>query len=207
MIFWILNTNLILNKRSTKSIFLIINRKIKNKDMKKVMTMVVTLLFIAMTTEAQTLQKFFDKYADDERFQYVSVNKGMINMGTVLGGIAKTDQKSFSKMNGIKILTLEATSESAIMHSVMQELERIVENGKFEPAVEVREKGERVNIYYRVVGVDNADMIIITKERSEFNCIWISGKMTKEEMMNTFSSNSTFEQTVAINPNEFLLVF
>ncbi|MEA4982345.1 MAG: DUF4252 domain-containing protein [Paludibacter sp.] len=175
--------------------------------MKKVMTMVVTLLFIAMTTEAQTLQKFFDKYADDERFQYVSVNKGMINMGTVLGGIAKTDQKSFSKMNGIKILTLEATSESAIMHSVMQELERIVENGKFEPAVEVREKGERVNIYYRVVGVDNADMIIITKERSEFNCIWISGKMTKEEMMNTFSSNSTFEQTVAINPNEFLLVF
>ena len=89
----------------------------------------------------------------------------------------------------------------------MQELDRIVENGKFEPAVEVREKGERVNIYYRVGGVDNADMIIITKERSEFNCIWISGKMTKEEMMNTFSSNSTFEQTVAINPNEFLLVF
>lgn len=174
--------------------------------MKKVITMVVTLFLIAMTTEAQSLQKFFDKYADDERFQYVSVNKGMINMGNVLGGIAKADQKSFSKMNGIKILTLEASNESTIMKSVLQEIDRIVESGNFESAVEVRDKGERVNIYYRVIGTDNADMIIITKERSELNCIWISGKMTKEEMMNSFSSTGT-EQPLAINANELLLVF
>lgn len=170
------------------------------------MTLVVTLLMITVTTQAQNLQKFFDKYADDERFQYVSVNKGMINMGNVLGGIAKTDQKSFSKMNGIKILTLKASTESTIMKSVLQEIDRIVENGNFESAVEVRDKGERVNIYYRVIGADNADMIIITKERTELNCIWISGKMTREEMMNSFSSNG-LGQPLAINPNELLLVF
>lgn len=174
--------------------------------MKKVMTLVVTLLMITITTQAQNLQKFFDKYADDERFQYVSVNKGMINMGNVLGGIAKTDQKSFSKMNGIKILTLEASAESTIMKSVLLEIDRIVENGNFESAVEVRDKGERVNIYYRVIGADNADMIIITKEKTELNCIWISGKMTKEEMMNSFSSNG-MEQPLAINANDLLLVF
>ena len=65
----------------------------------------------------------------------------------------------------------------------------IVENGNFETIVEVREKGERVNIYYRIVGENNADMLIITKEKSEFTCIWIKGKMTREEMMNSISSN------------------
>jgi HSP20 family molecular chaperone IbpA len=175
--------------------------------MKKMMIMVITLFITAMSAEAQTLQKFFDKYADDERFQYVSVNKGMINMGTMLGGVAKTDQKSFSKMNGIKILTLETVPGSTIMKSIVQELDRIIENGRFESAVEVRDKGERVNIYYRVIGVDNADMIIITKESTEFNCIWISGKMTKEEMMNSFSSNNLSGQPEALHLNDILLVF
>jgi|GEM_PF-326036 len=166
--------------------------------MRKIMTMVVTLFLLTVTTEAQTLQKFYDKYADDERFQYVSVNKGMMNLGAVMGGVAQTDQKSFSKMNVLKILTLEADAGSAIMKSVIQELDRILETGKFESAVEVREKGERVNIYYRVTGSDNADMLIITKERNEFNCIWINGKMTKEEMMNTFSSNSGFGDSLGV---------
>jgi hypothetical protein len=57
--------------------------------------------------------------------------------------------------------------------------------------VEVRDKGERVNIYYRVTGADNADMLIINKSRREFSCIWIKGKMTREEMMKSFSENGT----------------
>jgi hypothetical protein len=174
--------------------------------MRKIMTMVVTLFLLTVTTEAQTLQKFYDKYADDERFQYVSVNKGMMNLGAVMGGVAKTDQKSLSKMNGLKILSLEADAASAIMKSVIQELDRIIETEKFESAVEVREKGERVNIYYRVVGADNADMLIITKEKNEFNCIWISGKMTKEEMMNTFSSNSGFGDSLGVISSQAICV-
>ena len=65
-------------------------------------------------------------------------------------------------------------------------------------SVEVRDKGERVNIYYRVTGNDNADMLIITKEQNEFNCIWITGKMTKEEMMDTFSSQNIQGKPLAV---------
>lgn len=159
--------------------------------MKKLITMVAALFFLAMAAQAQTLQKFFDKYGDDERFQYVSVNKGMMNMASVFGGLAKDEKRMMQKMQGIKILTLDADMESAFAKSFMRELNAVVEGGNFESAVEVRDKGERVNIYYRVTGADNADMLIINKSRREFSCIWIKGKMTREEMMKSFSENGT----------------
>ena len=156
--------------------------------MKKIIFLV--LAFFAVTAASgQTLQKFFDKYADDERFQYVSINNGLMNMASVLGGVAKEEKKMMSKMQNMKILTLEGDTESSFVKSVFNELNTIVENGNFETVVEVREKGERVNIYYRIVGENNADMLIITKEKGEFTCIWIKGKMTREEMMNSISSN------------------
>ena len=156
--------------------------------MKKIIFLV--LAFFAVTAaNGQTLQKFFDKYADDERFQYVSINNGLMNMASVLGGVAKEEKKMMSKMQNMKILTLEGDTESSFVKSVFNELNAIVENGNFETVVEVREKGERVNIYYRIVGENNADMLIITKKKGEFTCIWIKGKMTREEMMNSISSN------------------
>ena len=161
--------------------------------MNKIITLVVSLFMLTVATQAQTLYKFFDKYGDDERFQYVSVSKGVMNMATVFGGLAKDEKKMMSKMQGLKILTLEENSDSPFMKSVLNELNQIIEDGNFETAVEVREKGERVNILYRVVGVDNADLLIITKEKNEFSCIWIKGKMTKEEMINSFSENKNPE--------------
>jgi hypothetical protein len=76
------------------------------------------------------------------------------------------------------------------MRTVERELNQVIDNGEFETAVEARDKGERVHIYYRVSGKDNADMLIVTKEKGELSLIWISGKMTKQEMMNSFSSNT-----------------
>ncbi len=157
--------------------------------MKKYIITIVTLFVITAAMQAQTLQKFFDKYADDERFEYVSVNKGMMNMASVFGGLANDAQGVMSKMQGLKILTLEDKADSPLMLKVTKELDQIIDNGNFESAVEVREKGERVNIIYRVSGSDNVDMLIVTKEKNEFTCIWIKGKMTKEEMMKVFSQN------------------
>lgn len=142
-------------------------------------------IFVA-ASQAQSLQKFFDKYGDDERFQYVSVSKGLMNMASVFGGLAKDDKKMMSKMQGLKILTLEENTESTFSKSVLKELYQIIENGNFETAVEVRDKGERVHIYYRISGNDDADMLLVTRDKSELSCIWIKGKMTKEEIMKSF---------------------
>jgi len=157
--------------------------------MKKVITLVAALFMIVAVNQAQTLQGLFDKYGNDERFQYVSVGKGMMNMASLFGGIGKNNKDMMAKMRSIKILTLEANSDSPLMRSVERDLNQVVEAGNFETAVEARDKGERVHIYYRVTEKDNADMLIVTKERGELSMIWIKGKMTKEEMMDSFSSN------------------
>ncbi len=154
--------------------------------MKKILTLVASLLIFVAASQAQSLQKFFDKYGDDERFQYVSVSKGLMNMASVFGGLAKDDKKMMSKMQGLKILTLEENTESTFSKSVLKELYQIIENGNFETAVEVRDKGERVHIYYRISGNDDADMLLVTRDKSELSCIWIKGKMTKEEIMKSF---------------------
>ncbi len=166
--------------------------------MKKILTLVTVIFLFTGINHAQTLKSLFDKYCDDERFQYVTVNKGMVNMGTLLGGMAKDEKAMNSKMKSVKILSLEAASESPIMKSVVRDLDQVLETGKFESAVEVREKGERVQIYYRIIGANNADMLIVTKQKGEFSLIWISGKMTKQEMMRSFSNNQNPSITMII---------
>lgn len=162
--------------------------------MKKLLLLIVVFVASAASMQGQTLQRFFDKYADDDRFQYVSINKGMMNMASVFGGMAKNEKQMMSKMNALRILTLEGGANASFYNTVENELRAIIEKGNFETAVEVREKGERVNIYYRVTGQDDADMLIVTKERNEFTCIWIKGKMTRDEMMKSFSSNDLMQE-------------
>lgn len=157
--------------------------------MKKVIILVAALFMLVTASQAQTLQTLFDKYSSDERFEYVSVGKGMMNMAGLLGGIGKNESEMMSKMRSVKILSLEGEPNQQLIKSIETDLDKVLENGNFETAVEVRDKGERVNIYYRVSGENNADMLIVSKEKNEFSLIWISGKMSKEEMMKSFSKS------------------
>lgn len=166
--------------------------------MKKMLTL-VTVLIMVMVAQAQTLQSLFEKYSDDERFTYVTVGNGMMNLASSFVGNSrhKKDSKEMvSKMKSIKILTLNEDAGSSIMKSVSQEFDKVILAGKYETAVEARDKGERVHIYYRILGKDNSEMIIMTKDKTEFSVIWISGKMSKEEMLNTFSSNGQVKHKV-----------
>ena len=158
--------------------------------MKKIMTLVAVLLVVA-ASQAQTLQSFFDKYSNDERFEYVSVGKGMMNLGNMFKGKGHTGDNNdiASKLKSIKILTLNADAGSDLMKKVISEFDQVLEKGNFVTAVETRDKGEKVNILYRFTDKDNADMLVVTIEKGEFSLIWMNGKMTKEEMMHTFSTN------------------
>jgi hypothetical protein len=155
--------------------------------MKKIMTLVAALVIVT-AIQAQTLQSLFDKYRNDERFEFVSLGKGMMNMAGAFAGHTKNNSEMMSKLKSLNILTLNADDNSPLMKSVVNELDKVVEKGNFETAINTRDKGERVNIYYRFSGKDDADMLIVTKEKGEFSVIWLNGKMTKEEMMHTFSN-------------------
>jgi len=161
--------------------------------MKKMLTLVAVILVVA-AAQAQTLQSLFDKYSQDERFTYVTVGNGMMNLASAFAGKEKNNKEMMSKLKSIKILTLENEANSSIMKSVVQELDKVIEAGKFETAVEARDKGEAVHIYYRITGKDNAEMLIVTKEKGEFSLIWMSGKMSKDEIMHSFSQSGNSDK-------------
>lgn len=161
--------------------------------MKRTLTMVVTLLMLIAVTRAESLQKFYEKYGADERFEYVVINKDMMNLDAVLGGMSKSDGNELDKLQDLKVLTISCDTEQDFIKTMMAELDEIVKSGGFESAMEVREKGERVNICFRVQETNNSDLLIIALEKNEFTCVWIKGKISKEELKNIVSMTSKEE--------------
>lgn len=159
------------------------------KQMKKLITLTLLLVIGIAGVQAQSIQKLFDKYMEDERFSYVSVGQGAMNMAAAF--IPKDDGKAkgaISKMTGVKILSLENGSDEKLIKSVMNDLDRIIKKENFEALAETRSKGERMNIYFQTTGKDNSEMLIVTQEEGEMNIIWLTGKMTKEEMSGMVSN-------------------
>lgn len=176
------------------------------KKMKQIITIIALLFMIVCAGQAQTLQSLFEKYGNDERFQFVSVGKGVINMTGIFGDLAKDENGWMTKMRSIKILTLEEDLNSVLSKTVSNEINQLIESGKYKTAVEVRDKAQRVNIYYRVVGADNADMLIVTKEKDSLSLIWINGKMTKQDMINSFSFNGKKNDSISIRIDDQTII-
>lgn len=147
------------------------------------MILVACLILVAATSKAQTLKSFFNKYGNDERFEYVSIGKGMLTMAKIFGDTDAGDTEALSKIKGLKVLTHTDGFDDTLQKEVLRELDEIINSGNFETLVEVRDKTERVNIYCRINEKEDADMLVVTKDESELSMIWIKGKLTPEELM------------------------
>lgn len=141
-------------------------------------------LLLMTAVNAQTLKGFFSKYSGDKRFEYVSIGKGMLTMAKIFGDVDAEDKDAFSKINGLKVLTLTDGFDDTLQKQILKELDEVINSGDFETLVEVRDKNERVNIYTQTNKKDEADMLIVTKDEAELSMIWIKGKLTTEELMN-----------------------
>lgn len=121
-----------------------------------------TILFALLTmmtvfTQAQNLNKFFDKYAEDERFSYTKIGKNM------------------------QTLTLDINSSNkALAESIEKEVLEILKKEEFELEVASREKGERSYIYSRQKTNSNTgETVIINRDKSEINILWTIDKGKK----------------------------
>jgi hypothetical protein len=148
--------------------------------MKKII-LLVAVLFMAVVSQAQTLQSLFEKYSENENFEYVSVGGNGMTVASANGNVAKSKNTN-PKKKATKILTLKAGADSQIMKAFEKELNAVLEAGKFETTLETRSKGESTYIYFRSLGNDNADQLIVAKTKTELSLIWESGKLGKGQM-------------------------
>ncbi len=141
------------------------------------------LLVLSITTQAQTLKSLFNKYSNDERFEYVSVGRGMLTMGKIFGDTDEEKQPVLSKIKSLKILTLTDGFDDTLQKEVLKELDEVINTGNFETLLEVRDKTERVNIYIQSTASNDTDMLVANKDDYELSIIWIKGNLTPEELM------------------------
>lgn len=149
--------------------------------MKKIIILAVLLLTASTGIYAQkTMKAIFDKYADDERFSYVSVGKGAFNMVRsldVLGDMTLNEKEMIANMTGLKILSLESAKNEKLFNSLISDVKSVTAGDLHETLVEVREKGERTEIF---VAKDKSEMIIISKAKEDLSIIWLQGTPQKK---------------------------
>lgn len=125
--------------------------------MKRLFFIAAMLLTVVVMAQAQNLNGFFDKYADDERFAYTKIGKEM------------------------QTLTLEITaSNKALAEAIEKEILEVLKKDNFELEVASRDKAERSYIYTRPDAVKGPkETVIINKDKSEINILWTTGKDKK----------------------------
>jgi len=138
--------------------------------------LLTAVLFIVAVAQAQTLQSLFEKYSEDEHFEYVTVGGNGMTVASANGNVAKS-KNAGPKKKSTKILTLKESSDSPVMKAFEKDLNAVLETGKFETILETRRKGESTYIYYRSLDQGNADQLIVTKTKTELTVIWDSGKL------------------------------
>lgn len=135
------------------------------------------------TANAQTIKDFFDRYSQDERFDYVSIRREMIGLAGVFSAADTTAMNTLDRISGMRILTLTDGFDDSLMQDVRQEAEALVRNGHFDTLAEVRSGGERVNVYRRTATEGDDDLLVVTQDEAELTLIWIQGKLSAEELM------------------------
>ncbi|MDR2816330.1 MAG: hypothetical protein LBB62_06470 [Proteiniphilum sp.] len=109
--------------------------------------MLITLVFSAAAS-AQQVEKLFDKYMEDERFNYI-YKKG--SDGSPLNGIGLEVLKPdiFKNKDKEKMLILNSSNES-FQKSFLTEVDKALETDKFENTSYVRNgKNSRISEYVR----------------------------------------------------------
>ncbi len=144
--------------------------------MKKKFVLIALGFMFAMGSYAQkSIDAVFEKYSDDERFSYVSIGKGAMNLVKSFVDLADLSSKEtdiIKNVSGVKILTLELDSnkENKLAKSIIEDVNKIVKSKQYEVVAEVRDKGERVNIYSNK---NNKEMLIISNDGADMSLIWI----------------------------------
>jgi len=90
------------------------------------------------------------------------------------------ERELLSNLKKIRILTTNDVQNRDFTNNVMKDLDKVVNSGNYESLVEVRDKGERVNIYTKMSGDNYTDLLIAVKDAGEISLIWLNGKLPKK---------------------------
>ena len=147
--------------------------------------MIRTLLCIMVAMASLTVNaqvKAFEKYADMKNVSYVYISKYMLGMAskTSMPSVPGVDTKSLaSKLTGIQIISSE---EKTARVKLKNDVKDILAHDKYEVLMQIREDGDKVDIYH-CVGKQQSVVVMLMDEDDSATVMIFSGNFTLDDLM------------------------
>ena len=133
---------------------------------------ITTMLLVIAAASAQNIEKLFDKYQDDERFQYIYQKKaGKFDSLEDLNE-GSGDHLSMNS-NGKKMLVLTGKDVS-FADEFTKEISRAIDSDKYENTSLVRTGKTRVEKYFRKTAKGGVEKISFIRNPGNITLIWYS---------------------------------
>lgn len=147
--------------------------------------MIRTLLCIMVAMASLTVNaqvKAFEKYADMKNVSYVYISKYMLRMASnsSMPSVPGVDTKSLaSKLTGIQIIS---TEEKTARAKLKNDVKDILAHDKYEVLMQMREDGDKVDIYH-CVGKQQSVVVMLMDEDDSATVMIFSGNFTLDDVM------------------------
>lgn len=137
---------------------------------------------VVTSLQANAQVKAFEKYADTKNVTYVYISKYMLSMAgkNAAPSVPNVNMKSLtSKLTGIQLIN---SDEKAARTKLKNDVSSIIARDKYTLLMQVKEDGDKVDIYYHV-DKRNSAVVMLVEEDDEVNVIVFSGTFTLDDVM------------------------
>lgn len=151
--------------------------------MKQKMIRTLLCIMVAMASLTVNAQvKAFEKYADMKNVSYVYISKYMLGMASKasMPSVPGVDMKTLaSKLTGIQIISSE---EKTARLKLKNDVKDILARDKYEVLMQIREDGDKVDIYH-CVGKQQSVVVMLMDEDDSATVMIFSGNFTLDDVM------------------------
>ena len=151
--------------------------------MKQKMIRTLLCIMVAMASLTVNAQvKAFEKYADMKNVSYVYISKYMLRMASnsSMPSVPGVDTKSLaSKLTGIQIIS---TEEKTARAKLKNDVKDILARDKYEVLMQMREDGNKVDIYH-CIGKQQSVVVMLMDEDDSETVMIFSGNFTLDDVM------------------------
>ncbi len=157
--------------------------------MKKI-SLIIIALMASIAMQAQDYKSLYQKYSDDERVTAVYISPAMFKLIGKLPEVKIEDNGvDFGPM--IKSMTgfyLLQTEDKDLADKIFKDVSKVVNGHKFETLMEVRDKGERVNVFS--LGDKNflKSLLFTAFQGNETTFISIDGLIKRDDVENAIGA-------------------
>lgn len=145
-----------------------------------IVTIATAIILFFVTAKGQSLDSFFEKYANDDRFESVTVNKTMINFAKFTGNADREEKEMMKNIKAVRVLTSKVSPDSVFQSAFLNEVKSMIAQNQLENLLEVRDKGDHVSVFGKSQDQIYTDLLILVKEPDGLNLVWITGKIKPE---------------------------